>query len=487
MPYKPLPPGAIVDKQYEIQEVLGSGGFGIAYKAHDRSLDHVVVLKEYYPRDLVDRDGEQTVTALRHTVETAPPGFEAPSRPFEIDATTAIQYMRPEQASDVFAWGRRRFFDEAQTLARLRHPSILQIFRVFEANNTAYIAMDYVQGELLSRVAEHWNGAPSQAQIDALLEPLLDALALLHENGIVHRDFAPKNVIVNSKGQPVLLDFGSARKFGASEIAGDEFIVVSPPYSAPELYVHGSMAKPPADLYGVAVMAYQMISGKSVPDAFKRLTSDTVEPIAKLAKGNYRPDFLRAIDWGLALAIDKRPQSVREWLAGLFPWRNLAGRNALNRLRGRKVFISYRRSDSSQAATAIHRAMANRFGTDEVFFDIDSIPYGVDFRNHIRGSILESAVLLAVIGPGWAPSLKASWWQFWRKPVQDFVRTELELAMEAGVPILPVLVNGAHMPDAKLLPPTLAEMMYNNAVTLNADTVDADVGRIANAIHQFRD
>src|SRR5262249_12631903 len=143
----------------------------------------------------------------------------------------------------------------------------------------------------------------------------------------------------------------------------------------------------------------------------------------------YRREFLRAIDWGLSVQAARRPQSVPEWQAGLFPWKGLANRRALNRTRGRKIFISYRRVDAAAAARLIYDSLVDNFSADDIFFDVDSIPYGVDFRTHIRGSIIDSSVLVAVIGPGWVQGLGRSRWRFWRAWSEDFVRIELELAI----------------------------------------------------------
>lgn len=492
MAYVPLPEGTLIGDQYVITSVIGSGGFGIVYKAADRALDHYVVIKEYFPRDLVERTDD-----LRVVPRTAPRETEyadaATNRPLEIDETTAIKYMRADQSQDVFEWGRSRFMEEARTLARLRHASFPQIYRVLQANNTVYMVMELVDGETLEATMRKWRRRPTQAEADAILEPLVDALLALHANKFVHRDISPRNIVLRrADGSPVLLDLGSARRIEDDATTdGAEFVVVSPPYSAPELYTTGAGPRHAAtvsDIYSLAVTIYEMIAGRRPLDAQNRTLNDDVTPLAHLAAdGSYRSEFLRAVDWGMSLAQTRRPQSVQDWLAGLFPWRNLAGRRALNRRRGRKIFISYRRADSSAAAHAIYGWLRTRLDADDLFFDVDSIPYGVDFRNHIRGSIIESALVLAIIGPKWAPSLKPKPWMFWKKPQQDFVRIELELAIENGIPVLPVLVEGAQVPSLDMLPSHIGSMLYNNAATYQAKTAERDLERLAVAIAQFRD
>jgi hypothetical protein len=132
--------------------------------------------------------------------------------------------------------------------------------------------------------------------------------------------------------------------------------------------------------------------------------------------------------------------------------------------------------------------LVRNLSADDLFFDVDTIPKGVDFRNHIRGSIIDSAVMLAVMGPGWIGRLQGKPWQFWRSAREDFVSIELESAIENGIPILPVLVRGAQMPTASALPTALKVMTYANAAELRSGKFQMrDLEHIAAAIRQFRD
>jgi hypothetical protein len=122
-------------------------------------------------------------------------------------------------------------------------------------------------------------------------------------------------------------------------------------------------------------IVYGVMSGQPVPEATDRIQHDTYRPLSTLlSREAYRLEFLRGIDWALSLDLKRRPQSIGEWQSSLFPWRNLSERRALNRLRGRKIFISYRRTDTGAHAAKVYDFMVSVFGVEDVFFDVDSIP-----------------------------------------------------------------------------------------------------------------
>ena len=177
-----LPVNTVLDGSYRIMRVVGSGGFGITYEAEDINLGTMVAIKEYYPFDFGDRDATMSV------------------RP------------KSERHKQTFDWGRSNFLQEARTLARFEHPSIVRVTRVFEANATAYMVMRFERGASF----EAWLGSlgrpPTQDELDAILHPLLDALEMMHAADFLHRDIAPDNIIVRADGTPVLLDFGAARR-----------------------------------------------------------------------------------------------------------------------------------------------------------------------------------------------------------------------------------------------------------------------------------
>ncbi len=271
--------------QYTILRVFGAGGFGVTYLARDPGLDKLVAIKEYFPQDFAFREGGS---------------------------------VRAKSGSaDNFAWGKDRFVDEARTLARFRHPNIVGVMQIFEANNTAYIVLEYESGRSLSKWLADIGGGPSQDEVDLIAAPILDALELIHKNNLLHRDIAPDNIYIRDDGSPVLLDFGSAREAIAARTKMMSAVVKSG-YSPAEQYsTRGSGQGPWTDIYAFAATLYMAISGKAPPEATERLLGEACAPAASAAKVSYRSTFLDAIDWALKLSPKDRPQSVQEWRGAL--------------------------------------------------------------------------------------------------------------------------------------------------------------------------
>ncbi|MEK7991508.1 MAG: serine/threonine-protein kinase, partial [Thiotrichaceae bacterium] len=167
-------------QEYQIQSVLGAGGFGVTYLAIDTHLDAKVAIKEFFPSELAVRESG-------FTVHTKLPKFK-----------------------DDFQWGLQRFIQESKILAQLRHPNIVRVIRFLEANHTAYLVMEYEEGDSLSELIGSGEKA-TEEEILAILLPLLSGLQQMHQKGILHRDIKPANIYIRSDNSPVLLDFGSAR------------------------------------------------------------------------------------------------------------------------------------------------------------------------------------------------------------------------------------------------------------------------------------
>ena len=166
---------------YRIDRVLGAGGFGITYLADEIALNRLVTIKEYFPSDFAART----------------PGFDAAPR--------------SEQCAGDYRWGLDRFIEEAQTLAKFSHPNIVRVYRYFRANNTGYMVLHFEEGQSLKAWLKSLGRAPRQKELDQIVAPLLDALDSIHRSDFLHRDIAPDNIIIRKDGQPVLIDFGSAR------------------------------------------------------------------------------------------------------------------------------------------------------------------------------------------------------------------------------------------------------------------------------------
>jgi hypothetical protein len=132
------------------------------------------------------------------------------------------------------------------------------------------------------------------------------------------------------------------------------------------------------------------------------------------------------------------------------------------------VFISYRRHDSSDVAGRIYDRLIQRFGSKGVFKDVDSIPLGVDFRKHLADSVGQCRILLAIIGRSWSASGQSPSNRALDDP-RDFVRIELETAFQRGIPVIPVLVQGAAIPAEDQLPASLQSLAYHNGLAVRPD------------------
>jgi hypothetical protein len=277
-----LPVNSIVDNNYRIRRVVAAGGFGITYEAEDTSLGTTVAIKEYYPVDFGDRI---STLGVRPKSERHKPTFEK---------------------------GRWSFLQEARTLARFEHASIVRVTRVFEANATAYMVMRFEQGQSFEAWLRELGRPPSQAELDSVLTPLLDALELLHAASFLHRDIAPDNIIIRPDGTPVLLDFGAARR-AVAELSRSLTGIVKPGYSPHEQYAaDGRLQGPWSDLYALGGTLYRAVTGRPPDEATLRVDEDAMVPASRAAKDGYRPEFLGAIDACLKVKQSERPQSVAD-------------------------------------------------------------------------------------------------------------------------------------------------------------------------------
>ena len=278
-----LPVGTRLAEDYRIDRILGAGGFGITYLAEETPLARQVTIKEYFPVDFAVRDTNQA------------------AQPRSGDATGDYQ------------WGLDRFLDEARTLARFDHPNIVRVYRFFRENNSGFMVLHYEEGRSFKAWLKGLGRAPRQHELDRVVPPLLDALALIHGSDFLHRDIAPDNIIIRNDGSPVLIDFGSAR----SDIAQHSRTVsalVKPGYSPYEQYATtGRQQGPWTDIYSLGATLYQAVTGKRPPDSPSRMVEDELVPARDAAISAYRPGFLAAIDAALALDIAARPRSVDEW------------------------------------------------------------------------------------------------------------------------------------------------------------------------------
>ncbi len=286
-----LPPGTRLE-EFEIERVLGSGGFGITYLATDTSLNRQVVIKENLPAQFAWRDSHSLTVAPRHTT-----GEDA----------------------DNFVWSLENFAKEAAMLASLDHPGIVKVLMNFKALGTAFFVMPYVDGqafdELIGSRAD--KGKPFDAdEIKGFLEHLLGALDYLHGRGIYHRDIKPGNILVNREGIPVLIDFGSARQHLSER---SMTIVESPGYTPFEQLQSRGNIGPWSDLYALAATSCRAITGETLPKATDRAFDDPWVPLTQRPEISARlpRTLLASIDKALQPRTQDRWQNSRDWLAAL--------------------------------------------------------------------------------------------------------------------------------------------------------------------------
>ena len=273
---------------YTIKEILGQGGFGITYLAHDNNLNEDVAIKEYLPIELAVREGDDSVQPVT------------------------------EDRGENYQWGLERFIKEAQTLSKFKHPNIVRVRNIFEENNTAYMVMEYEHGESLQDILTR-RKTLEEAELLLILVPILGGLALVHQAGFIHRDIKPANIFIRRDGSPVLIDFGSARQ-ALGEHTKTLTSLVSPGYAPFEQYYsRGESQGAWTDIYGLGATLYRAVAGIAPMDAVDRSRSiheaskDTFVSATEAGKGKYSARFLKAVDHALRFKPIERPQSLAAW------------------------------------------------------------------------------------------------------------------------------------------------------------------------------
>lgn len=286
-------------QEFVVEQVLGMGGYSVVYLAQDTKLQRKVAVKEYLPGTLASR---------------LPSGEVAPRLP---------------RFAEAYDKGLQSFINEARLLGSFDHPSLVKVYRFWADNGTAYMAMPYYNGITLKKWLADLGAPPSERWLRALADPLAQALAVLHGHDTVHRDVAPDNVLMlydRAKGnyleqapRPVLLDFGAARRV-AAEATQNLTAILKTGYSPVEQYANDDSLRqgPWTDVYALCAVLYTAATGKVPPAAVARVVRDDLVPARTAGKGRYSQAFLAAIDAGLAVRPENRPQTMAElqaWFA----------------------------------------------------------------------------------------------------------------------------------------------------------------------------
>ena len=286
-----LPGTTLFHGTYKITRFINSGGFGITYLATD-SLGREVVIKECFSSTFCRR----SQTRVR---------------------------ARSSGTRDHMGKIVKSFLNEAQSLATLKHPNIVGVHQVFEDNDTAYMAMDYIKGHDLLEIIEENRAELTPEMIVRMTGKLISAVGYIHDNQLLHCDISPDNIFVTPDGGPILIDFGAARRTATGAVEKYSGLsVVKDGYSPHELYTAGGNSGRWSDLYALAASLYHAIAKVAPPNCQSRLAAmaekrpDLCKPLAGSVVG-YPVGFLEAIDRAMAVVPAARFQTAADWLKAL--------------------------------------------------------------------------------------------------------------------------------------------------------------------------
>ena len=301
-------PGTVLHRQYIIGKALGYGSFGVTYIGWDKMMRRKVAIKEYLPSEYATRKFEDNELTI--------PESESQQQKFEK--------------------GMKKFRQEAEKLAKLGHvDGVVYVYDTFEENHTAYIVMEYLNGETLASYLKR-AGMLSEKETLELMIPLLQALQAVHEQNIIHRDISPDNIFIatDSAGnrQVKLIDFGAAR-FATSSHSKSLTVLLRPGYSPEEQYRSSGEQGPHTDVYAIAAVMYQMVTGVVPPDALERRTSierkkrDLLVDPGKYNKG-LSDNFETALTNALNVKIEDRTPTADEFLKELISFEKVKPRGS---------------------------------------------------------------------------------------------------------------------------------------------------------------
>jgi len=286
-PMNALPAGTQLN-EYIVRSVIGEGGFGIVYLAHDTLLEREVAIKEFLPACFATRFSNLQVGA------------------------------RSADKQEVFERWRQRFVREAHILAKFRHPALVSVLRFFSANGTAYMVMPYYRGKTLrDMISSGYRTADTKSLLSILL-PILTSLSQIHSMECYHLDVSADNILILENGSPVLLDFGSARyEHITSPQSGT--VTLKPGFAPIEQYSGSSELAfgPWTDIYAASAVSYQLVTGNIPVISVGRTVRDTLTPLADYATPELSIEVLSIIDKGLSVFPKDRPQSIGEFIAAL--------------------------------------------------------------------------------------------------------------------------------------------------------------------------
>jgi len=273
-----LPPNtALNNGRYIIEKTLGSGGFGITYKARDTRLGREVVIKEFFVSDGCVRVGRS---------------------------------VQPVSLGD-YEELKQKFLQEAQILAKLKHPGIVEVYDFFEENNTGYMVMEYLRGKSLADLLRERGGRMGEEEAVGYILQVCEALKVVHDAGYLHRDIKPDNIIVCEDGRVVLIDFGAARAFVAGK-TGTYSQMLTKGYAPLEQYASRVRLGPYTDIYALGATLYHLLTGEIPVEATDRAHGVEM-PSPRERNVGVSEGVSEAVMRAMEIEVNKRPQSVDEF------------------------------------------------------------------------------------------------------------------------------------------------------------------------------
>lgn len=282
-----LPVGTVLDGKYLVGRALGQGGFGITYVGWDQYLDVPVAIKEYYPGSLVTRDHNRSCRVQ----------------------------CSMERSQAVYTDSKNRFLREAKALIRFDNvKEIVHFGGFFEENNTAYIVMEYIRGMDLQHYVASKGGKLTMEETLAILGPVMDALATVHEGGLIHRDISPDNIMLDEAGGIKLLDFGAVRDTGSADVEQDltksTEAILKQGFAPLEQYRSRGSLGPWTDVYALCATFYYCLTGEVPADSLARMMEE--EDVDWDAVPGITERQRNALKKGMAVRARDRILSVKE-------------------------------------------------------------------------------------------------------------------------------------------------------------------------------
>ena len=345
-----LKPYTILSGKYLVGNVIGEGGFGITYIGFDLNLEVRIAIKEYYPNGFVTRESDVTSMVTGYTTNDP------------------AQYQKWKDS----------FVKEARNLAKFSNlPGIVHVRDFFQENNTAYIIMEYVEGETLKTYLKNRSDTMPVEEVLELMEPVIKSLSKVHDGGIIHRDISPDNIMIQEGGDVKLIDFGAAREFESGNERSMS-VLLKPGYAPEEQYRTKGEQGPWTDVYALCATIYRCITGVKPVESMERMRADELKKPSELGI-TIQADTEKALMTGMAVYADNRIRDMRALHAALY-------KGARVEIPGTREGTSSIAQNTIKAEPGTKAAVSETGGTGKLFSD-----------KRIMIAIASTAILLIVL------------------------------------------------------------------------------------------